>query len=95
MNVILEMFFLSLSNTNIEFEVERSTWKKYTITKALPTTCQVKLINKIEIAKAMLDEHSKTFVIYMVMLEDTKIQLSVDRSDNCIVMRPDIHQNLF
>lgn len=39
MQVILEILFFSFSNANIKFaELEKLIWKKYTTTKALPTT---------------------------------------------------------
>ncbi len=47
MEVVLRMSFLSLSNADIEFaELERLTWRSYITTEALPTTSQVKLIDK-------------------------------------------------
>ena len=44
------------------------TWRSYTIKKALFSIQRVKLINKKEFAKAVLDESIKTFVVYMALL---------------------------
>lgn len=39
------------------------------ITKALPTTKQLELIDKWEFAKTVLDESFETFMIYITTLE--------------------------
>ncbi len=41
--------------------------------EALPTTNWVELINKTEFAKAVIDENSETFVIYISALDVTKL----------------------
>lgn len=46
MDVVLGMPFLTLSNTDIQFGVEKLTWRSYTTTEALPTDRRVKLIYK-------------------------------------------------
>ena len=65
MEVVLEMLFLILSNADIQFAKEELTWRFYTTKKTLPTTRWVKLINKKEFAKVILDENVKAFVVYM------------------------------
>lgn len=37
MKVILRMFFLTLSNIDIWFDVKKLTWRSYNITEPLPT----------------------------------------------------------
>lgn len=41
MKVVLRMFFLTFSNTNIVFKKYKLTWRIYILAKALPTTKQV------------------------------------------------------
>ncbi len=77
MKVVLEISFLSLRNTNVEFaELRKLNWRSYTIAKALPTTSLVKLINKREFAKTVLDENFETFLVYIATLERTTIHPS-------------------
>lgn len=67
--IVLEMLFLALNNTNVQFtKLEKLTWRFYTTAKALPTTSLVKLIDKRKFAKVVLDENSKTLVVYVVIL---------------------------
>ena len=66
--VVLDMLFLTLSNTDVQFIEMELTWRFYTTAKALPTTKRVELINKKEFAKAALDKKSETFVIHVVFL---------------------------
>lgn len=69
-NVVLGMPFLSFNNTDIEFvEQKKLTWRFYITTKVLSTISRVHLINKYEFAKTILDANSKTFVVYMAILE--------------------------
>ena len=69
MEVVLEMLFLTFSNANIEFAEKELTWRSYIAVEALPTTKQVKLIDKKEFAKTALDEKFKTFVMYVAALK--------------------------
>ena len=59
------MPFLTFSNANVQFIEKELKWRSYTTAEVLPTTKRVKLINKKEFAKAMLDEKFETFVVYM------------------------------
>ncbi len=54
---------------NVQFGTEKLTWKSYTIAKTLPTTGRLKLIDKREFTKVVLDQNSETFVIHVVALE--------------------------
>ena len=66
--IVLGMSFLTLSNVNVQFVEKEFTWRSYTTAKVLPTTKRVELINKKKFAKAVLDEKSETFVVYMASL---------------------------
>ena len=63
--VVLGMPFLTFSNTDVLFVEKQLTWRSYITAEALLTTKRVELINKKEFAKAVLDEKSETFVIYV------------------------------
>ena len=70
MKIVLKMPFLALSNADVEFtELGKLTWRSYIAAEALPTTSQIELIDKREFARAGLDKNSKTFVIYVAVLE--------------------------
>ena len=68
MKVVLDMLFLTLSHTIVQFVKKKLTWRSYITTKTLPTTKWIELIDKKEFAKAVLDENSKTFVVYVAFL---------------------------
>lgn len=57
MEATLRLFFLFLKNVNIKFAKKpgKLTWRSYTITEILPNTSQIKLIDKIEFVKIVLD----------------------------------------
>ncbi len=69
MEVVLGMLFLALSNADFQFGVEKLIWRSYTIAEALPTTSQVKLIDKREFANVALDKNSETFIMHVTALE--------------------------
>ena len=56
-NIILKMIFLTFNNRNIVFTNEKFIYRYYTTTKALLTIWQVKIINKKEFAKALLNKN--------------------------------------
>ena len=66
--VVLDMLFLTFSNANVQFIEKKLIWRFYTIAEVLLTTKQVKFINNKEFAKAVLDENSETFVVYVASL---------------------------
>lgn len=71
------MLFLSLSNTNIELtELKKITWRSYNIVEVLYITSKIELINKNKFAKAILDENSETFLMYITALKAMLIHLS-------------------
>lgn len=65
MEIILKMFFLILCNTNIKFDIKKLTYMTYTITKALPITTWIQLIDNKEFPKTAQDAYSETFVVYV------------------------------
>lgn len=73
--VVLGMPFFLLSYVDINFKgaIRGLTWRFYTTTKALPTNNQIQLINKRKLAKEVLDENSKTFMIYIAALKASEI----------------------
>ena len=62
------MFFLTLSNADVQFAKKELILKTYTTNKALSTTRRVKLIDQKKFIKAMLDEKIKVFVMYISSL---------------------------
>ncbi len=46
MEVVLRMLFLALNNADFQFSAKKFTWRTYTAAEALPTTSQVKLMDK-------------------------------------------------
>ena len=77
--IILEMLFLKISNTDIAFGKEILTWKPYTINKALPTTEHIQLVNPKEFVIVALDMDSKTFVVHVAIQEQEKMAIDPDR----------------
>lgn len=66
--VVLVMFFLTLSNSNILFLEQELIWRSYIAAKAIPNTKQVEIINKNAFAKAVLDKNVKVFMVYITSL---------------------------
>lgn len=64
--VVLEILFLSFRNINVKFaELSRVTqYRSYDISEALTIINRIKLINKQEFAKIVVDKNSETLVIY-------------------------------
>ena len=67
--MILEMFFLKISNADIAFGKKTLMWKSYTTNKALSTTKQVQLVDPQEFVIAALDANSETFIVYVAIRE--------------------------
>ena len=77
--VVLGMLFLTLSKVNVQFVEKELIWRSYTIAEAPPTTKRVELINKKEFAKAVLNENSETFVVHVVSLSSTPLDVHPSR----------------
>ena len=63
------MSFLTLSIADMLFLERELIWKSYTTAKALLTIKQIEFINKKEFVKVAFDKNSKTFVMYIAVLE--------------------------
>ena len=68
-DVIFEIPFFTLSNTNINFPKRKLWWRSYNIKKAFFTIKRVKLVGKKEFIVAILDPKYETFVVHIVFLE--------------------------
>ena len=77
--VVLDLLFFTLSNTDIQFVEKKLTWRSYTIAEALPTTKRVELINKKEFAKAALNKNAETFLVYVPSLSSTLLDVYLSR----------------
>ena len=66
--VVLEMFFLTLGNADIRFAERELVWRTYSAAEALSTTRRVEIIDKKEFATAVLNEDDKTFVVHIAAL---------------------------
>ena len=71
--VVLGMPFLTFSNADIKFAQKKLTWRSYTAAEALSTTKRVKIIDRKEFAKAVLDEHVEAFVVHVTFLSTMAI----------------------
>ena len=73
------MPFLNISNTNVAFGEGTLTWKSYTISEALPSTKQVRLVDPKKFVIAALDADSKTFVVHVAIREREEMAMNPDR----------------
>ena len=67
--IILEMLFLKISNTDVSFDKKILTWKTYITNKTLPITKQVQIINKKDFVIVTLDADNKTFMMHVTIWE--------------------------
>ena len=70
LDVVFEMFFLTLSDADIDYPKKRLWWRLYTIEEAFPTTTQVELVRKKEFAAVTFDLGYETFVVYVASFEN-------------------------
>ena len=68
LEIVLEMFFHTLSRANIWFAKQKFVWRTYTVRKTLLTTKMIKIINKSEFATAALNKDNKIFVMHVSAL---------------------------
>ncbi len=73
-DIVLGMPFLTMSNTDVDFQARDLQWSSYTTGEVLPTTRQVELIGKKEFAVVALDPEYEAFVVHVAAL-------SVDSGD--------------
>ena len=78
MEVVLEMFLLTLSNADKWFVEQEFVWRIYSAAKTLPKTQRIEIISKKKFATSTLNKEDKTFVVYMATLSvvDSNIHLS-------------------
>ena len=73
-NIVLEMFFLTMNNADIDFQAQDLQWRSYTTRDILLTTKQIELIEKNEFITAAFDSEYKVFIVHAAVL-------SIDSSD--------------
>lgn len=75
------MPYLSHSNKDIEFpELEKLTWRSYTLAEVLPITSWEEFIDKKDFAKATLNKNLETFVMHIAILEVISISVHLYRA---------------
>ena len=79
MEVVLGIPFFTLSNTDIQFAKKELIWRSYTVVKALTITNWVEIINKKELAKAVLDKNVKAFVVHVISLSLSTMSIYLAR----------------
>ncbi len=67
-NIVFEMPFLTISNTDVDFQAWELQWRSYTTGNVLPTTRQVELIGKKEFAAVALDPEHEVFIVHVAAL---------------------------
>lgn len=76
MELVLEIFFLFFSNSDIKFiESQKLIWRSYDTAKALLTASRIELINKREYTTTAMNKNLETFVIYIATLEILTVML--------------------
>ncbi len=64
-DIVLGMLFLTISNTNVDFQARDLQSRSHTTKDVIPTTRRVKLIGKKEFAAATLDPEYEAFVVHV------------------------------
>lgn len=75
--VILGIFFLKISNTEVSFGEKTLTWKFYIINMTLSTTKQVQIIYPKEFIIMAFDTGSEKFVVHVAIWEHKKIAINL------------------
>ena len=70
LEVVMGMFFLTLSKADIRFAKLKLVWKTYTAAEALSTTKRVEIIDKKEFAAAALNADNETSIIHVSALAE-------------------------
>ncbi len=65
LDVVLRIFFLIMSNADIDFQAQNLQWRSYTIGDVLPTTGQIEIIGRKEFAVTVFDLEYEAFVVYV------------------------------
>ena len=73
--IVLEIFFLTLSGANVDFLDQKLHWRIYITKEALLTIRHVELVGKKKFAAAALDVEYETFVVYIMSLSSTLLNI--------------------
>ena len=65
LEVVLGIFFLTLSGADVNFLGWELRWRTYTTEEVLPTTRRIELVGKKEFAVAALDPEYETYVVHI------------------------------
>ena len=79
-DIVFEILFLTMSNADIDFQVQNLQWRSYTTKNILLTTRQVELIGKKEFTTAAFNSEYKAFIVYIAAL-------SIDLGDEVHLIR--------
>ena len=77
--MILRIFFLKLSNTDLSFGEKILTWRTCITKKALLTTKQIQIINKKDFIIAVLDANNKIFVVHVALQEQVIMPIYLEK----------------
>ncbi len=67
-DIVIEMFFLTMSKANIYFQAQDLQWKSYTTRDIFSTTKQVGLIGKKKFIEVALNPKHEVFIVHVVAL---------------------------
>ncbi len=67
-DIVFGMFFLTMSNADVDFQAWDLQWRSNTTGNVLPTTRRVKLIGKKEFTTVALDPEHQAFVVHIAAL---------------------------
>lgn len=81
MEVVLGIFFVFLSNADIDFEIKGLTWRSFITAETLPNKSRIQLIDKHKFAKVISDKNLETFVIHVAALEATRMTIYLSRAN--------------
>ena len=76
--IVLEMLFLILSDTNVDFLGWKLRWRTYITKETLPTIRRIELVGQKEFAAAVLDPEHETLVVQVASLNSTLLVASLN-----------------
>lgn len=80
------MFFLIFSNANILFSNQKLIWRFYIVTKSLPTTKKIELIDKKKSAKIALNKNVEAFGLYITSPTLVSIPISLGKNAQIVLL---------
>ncbi len=66
--IVLGIFFLTMSNADVDFQAQNLQWRSYTTGDIFSTTRRVELIGKKEFTVAALDSEHEAFIVHLAAL---------------------------